>query len=105
VVTIPKPEVFSPPIEERKTARGGLGENGLLDRSNPVDAVRKPGGGNHIGRNHAKNTFDTRKGGGKEVIVVDSHNFNDLIFPSLRLRIVTDDATNLLSILEESKRS
>ncbi len=35
------------------------------------------------------------------VIVVGSYNLNALIFPSLRFRIVTDDATNLLSMLEE----
>jgi hypothetical protein len=36
------------------------------------------------------------------VIVVGSHNFNALVFPNLRLRVVTDDTTNLLSMLEES---
>jgi hypothetical protein len=91
-------------MEERKTARGGLAaRTAFLIAAIRATLSGNPGGaGTTSGGIMQKNTFDACKGGGKVIIVLGSHNLHALIFPSLRLRIVTDDATNPFSMLEES---
>ena len=63
VVISPRPESFSLPIEDKKTARGGLAAMTAFLMAAMRACCRENRLRRHIGRDHGKDTLDTGEGG------------------------------------------
>src|SRR5580658_4562275 len=87
--------------ECRSPGRFGCQE-GLLDSGYAHNAIRKAGLGNQVGWDHDEDTLDSAEGCDQVIVIVRRHDFGALLFPGPCFLRITDDASDLFSVLKKS---
>ena len=87
--------------QENGSGRFG-GNDSFPDGGDAGGAVGKTRLWSQIRRDHGKDTLDTGEGGDQAIVVVRDNEFDPSIFPRLCFGFVSNDATDLLSMLKKS---